>query len=70
MAVLCDVIVACAAGGIVRVPGKILAAGSEYGRRGREENNAKREPKANFRHCLPLAWGDHIPPATQANVIG
>ena len=30
--------VACVAGGIVRVRGKILTAESEYGRRSREEN--------------------------------
>ena len=29
---------ACVAGGIVRVRGKILTAESEYGRRSREEN--------------------------------
>ena len=30
--------IACVAGGIVRVRGKILTAESEYGRRSREEN--------------------------------
>ena len=52
--------IACVAGGIVRVRGKILTLESEYGRRSREENGKEplwlcRENWRLRRHCLALA---------------
>ena len=40
--------IACVAGGIVRVGGKILTAESEYERRSRDENGKEPLPRVGF----------------------
>ena len=67
---------ACLAGGIVRVRGKILTVQTKYGRRSREENGKKPESRGLPRELaapplLPRLGldnipRDNIPPATQA----
>ena len=70
--------IACVAGGIVRLRGKILTLESAYGRRSREEN--RKEPLWESRGFVARIGGsaaiasrwprtrDNIPPATQANL--
>ena len=51
-------LVACVAGGIVRVRRKILRVESDYGRRSREKNGKEPLCRENWRlrrHCLALA---------------
>ena len=63
--------IACVAGGIVRVRGKILTLESEYGRRSREENGSRFGFAARIGGSAAIAssWPRtraNIPPATQA----